>query len=640
MADVPTDDRFRPPDPTTGMNMHDIHKNHTRIDLRLILQLLAGEKRGDPHCSSGTGRQETQKSHDFNVPSARNLQATAAKNVELVTGVCTTGRGGHPTEVSGNFHGGITDKDNSGESTKVPVNLLQNEDMQSLSKTQNPHRAGKEKVQELGQSSSSHLDDFVKKQGKETGTIPIDNSRSSVIPAYNSGTELHRTENHPSKEWVAKEQDHSTVLRQGQGNQGRAYNRTDHQQDYHSNFTRISSNFDRQAKSDVSITLTAPEITTKQGLPAVLYVKEEIVKDLASACKYTLIGKFSTTMPKVDLIRNNFILQTQLSRGVKIAHFNSRHVYIDLDNEIDYNMVWTKQRMTISGKVMRIQVWTPSFKHAEETSIVPIWISLPKLPWHCYNKEFVTGLLSPIGKVLYLDSASIKKTRGSQPRVKVQVDLTHKRPPYIWMGYIGEDITDGRWQKIEYENIPDYCFYCKHQGHVENDCTIRQRDEEKRKKEIDNVRNKNNKDMDNNQQQPKGYKESGPKDDPTNLYNQQRDQGQKQGQQEDQWQTQRRRNNNQQQVTRGNTKLPDQSTRHAGMIATPTQNTYINLDVQESPPPLEELDIHNGSKQDSRLQPVANQQQGQGEQIRHVTKNTDNISGKEVIKGQVVTGID
>lgn len=73
---------------------------------------------------------------------------------------------------------------------------------------------------------------------------------------------------------------------------------------------------------------------------------------------------------------------------------------------------------------MRIQVWTTNFKPVEETPIDPIWISLPKLPWHCYNKEFMSGLISPIGKFLYLDSASIKKTRGSQARVNVQVDLT------------------------------------------------------------------------------------------------------------------------------------------------------------------------------------------------------------------------
>ncbi|KAG5567974.1 hypothetical protein H5410_065010 [Solanum commersonii] len=76
-------------------------------------------------------------------------------------------------------------------------------------------------------------------------------------------------------------------------------------------------------------------------------------------------------------------------------------------------------------------------------------------------------------------------------------------------------------------------------------------------------------------------------------------------------------------------------------MAIPTQNTYINLDMQESPPPLEELAIQKGSKQDSRLQPSLQQQQEQGDPIRKVTKNNDNnIVGKEVSKGHAVTGID
>lgn len=313
------------------------------------------------------------------------------------------------------------------------------------------------------------------------------------------------------------------------------------QADYHTNFPKISSNFDRQtqrgnnekndppsgntnfpksdqvpepapytviqtyadrlrhnqAKKGISIKLTEPKITTKQGLPSVLYVKDEVIKDLAAACKYTLFGKFVYTMPKVELIRKNFILQTQLSGGVKIAHFNSRHIYIDLDNELDYNMVWTKQRMTIAGQIIRIQAWTPSFKPNEKTPLVPIWVSLPELPWHCYNKEFITGLLSPIGRVLYLNSASVNKTRGNQARLKVQVDLTKARPPHIWIGYKGEDITDGRWQKIDYDSIPGYCFYCKHQGHKEVDCIIKQRDEDnKRKNDLD--KNKNRKDNTSN----------------------------------------------------------------------------------------------------------------------------------------------
>lgn len=140
----------------------------------------------------------------------------------------------------------------------------------------------------------------------------------------------------------------------------------------------------------------------------------------------------------------------------------------------------------MEGQLMRIQTWNPTFKPEEEIPKVPIWVSLPELPWHCYNKEFVTTLLSPIGKVLYLDTTSIQKNRGSLAKVRVQVDLTRERPPHVWMGLDEEDITIGWWQAILYENVPDYCNYCKHQGHKIHICTIKKRDDEqKRSKELE-----------------------------------------------------------------------------------------------------------------------------------------------------------
>ncbi|KAH0737774.1 hypothetical protein KY290_036479 [Solanum tuberosum] len=233
------------------------------------------------------------------------------------------------------------------------------------------------------------------------------------------------------------------------------------------------------------IELIPPKHTTKQGQPAVIYDMDDFMNKLAVDCKYTLIGKFSTTMPKIELIRKSFILQTQLNGGVNIAHYNARHVFIDLENELDYNTVWTQQRMTIEGKLMRIQAWTPNFKPEEETPIVPIWVLLPGLPWHCFKKEFITPLLESVGKVLYLDTASIKRTRASMAKVKVQVDLTKTRPRHVWIGLDEEDLTIGRWQPIEYENIPPYCAYCKHQGHMIGDCNFKIRDEDlKRRKEL------------------------------------------------------------------------------------------------------------------------------------------------------------
>lgn len=93
---------------------------------------------------------------------------------------------------------------------------------------------------------------------------------------------------------------------------------------------------------------------------------------------------------------------------------------------------------------MRIQVWTPTFKHEEETPIVLVWVTLSKLPWHCYNKDFITTLIASIGKVLYLDTTSIQKTIGSMAKVKVQIKLIKARPPHIWMGFDEKDLTVGR----------------------------------------------------------------------------------------------------------------------------------------------------------------------------------------------------
>lgn len=66
----------------------------------------------------------------------------------------------------------------------------------------------------------------------------------------------------------------------------------------------------------------------------------DYIDTLTVYCKYTLVRKFSTTMPNVELIRKTFIQQTRLSGlGGCITHFNARHMFIYLKNELDYNTV-------------------------------------------------------------------------------------------------------------------------------------------------------------------------------------------------------------------------------------------------------------------------------------------------------------
>ncbi|KAH0760300.1 hypothetical protein KY290_016373 [Solanum tuberosum] len=283
--------------------------------------------------------------------------------------------------------------------------------------------------------------------------------------------------------------------------------------------------------------------------------------------------------------------------------------------------------MSIEGQLMRIQTWTPDFTPEEETPIVPIWVALPELPWHCYNKVVLTTILSSIGKVLYLDSPSSQKTRGSMARVKIQIDLTKERPPHVWLGFKNSDPNKGRWQKIQYESIPDYCHYCKHQGHVDNVCTIKRRDEEfQKRKEIEaekksKTKGEQEKGGNNNQVQVNGNstaqasQQSEQRGDcrpgenmrqpqgKTHLQVQQQPhttqvqnhQEQEVGDQEEHWQIQRKKQNkNQDQPYPKTAWRPDspqqkrakdnkqQETQPSGIFPTTlTHNNYINLEMQE-----------------------------------------------------------
>ncbi|OIT20579.1 hypothetical protein A4A49_56079, partial [Nicotiana attenuata] len=209
-------------------------------------------------------------------------------------------------------------------------------------------------------------------------------------------------------------------------------------------------------------------------------------------------------MPRMEVIRKSFIAQTELRGGVKIAHFNARTVYIDLDNEYDHSTVWGKQFMYIQGQMMKLEAWSPAFKPNEDSPIVPIWVVIPELPWHLYYMEILNPLLSPIGKALYLDLASFQKTRGSVAKVKIQIDLTKERPHHVWLGYDDnqDENGDGEWLEVQYDNIPAYCTHCKHLGHSEYLCEIRIKEEEKKQRKEEEVKQAKSKKGGHHQNEP------------------------------------------------------------------------------------------------------------------------------------------
>lgn len=94
----------------------------------------------------------------------------------------------------------------------------------------------------------------------------------------------------------------------------------------------------QEALKSFPININPPKIITKQGYPIVVFKRNDFLVRLAEKHKFTLTGKFIYTMPKMEVISNEFFLPTKLSGSVKLTHVNLRHLYIDLDNEY-YNTI-------------------------------------------------------------------------------------------------------------------------------------------------------------------------------------------------------------------------------------------------------------------------------------------------------------
>ncbi|KAL0317829.1 UNVERIFIED_CONTAM: hypothetical protein Sangu_2197200 [Sesamum angustifolium] len=115
---------------------------------------------------------------------------------------------------------------------------------------------------------------------------------------------------------------------------------------------------------------------------------------------------------------------------------------------------------------MRIFKWSPTFNPNHESSIVPIWVSLPELPAHLFQKEALFAIANNIGTPLQIADSTYNKSNLSKARVCVEIDLLKPTLEEIDIQICGVTIV----QKIEYEQVPHYCSLCNHIGHQESEC--------------------------------------------------------------------------------------------------------------------------------------------------------------------------
>ncbi|KAL0356478.1 UNVERIFIED_CONTAM: putative ribonuclease H protein [Sesamum radiatum] len=101
-----------------------------------------------------------------------------------------------------------------------------------------------------------------------------------------------------------------------------------------------------------------------------------------------------------------------------------------------------------------------------KSSIVPIWVSFPELPAHLFCKDALFSVASMIGSPLQVDTLTLNKSKLSQARVCVEIDLL--KPIIEEFDLLVNGVTIV--QKVVFEQLPEYCSLCKHVGHKDVNC--------------------------------------------------------------------------------------------------------------------------------------------------------------------------
>lgn len=82
----------------------------------------------------------------------------------------------------------------------------------------------------------------------------------------------------------------------------------------------------------------------------------------------------------MEEVRRLFISLIPLKGTVKIAFYDTNHVYIDLSNETNFYHIYFKSFITLGPYIMKIIRRTPDFAPECETTIAPVWILIHQLP--------------------------------------------------------------------------------------------------------------------------------------------------------------------------------------------------------------------------------------------------------------------
>ncbi|KAL0283682.1 UNVERIFIED_CONTAM: hypothetical protein Sangu_2872200 [Sesamum angustifolium] len=161
---------------------------------------------------------------------------------------------------------------------------------------------------------------------------------------------------------------------------------------------------------------------------------------LAACFHLTLIGKFSQGSPPYSQL-HHLLSDLGLKGKFTVSLINSKHFLITLTNESDYSRLWLRRIWYLKGLPMRVFKWSPTFSPTQESSIVPVWVSLPELPAHLFRKDVLFVIAKIIGMPLQINNSTANQSKFLKVRVCVEIDLLKPMPQEVDLQICDETIV-------------------------------------------------------------------------------------------------------------------------------------------------------------------------------------------------------
>lgn len=222
--------------------------------------------------------------------------------------------------------------------------------------------------------------------------------------------------------------------------------------------------------------IVQPKIISKEEDTAFVNFSSDEVNALSAPFAYILVGKFSNGVPRIAEVAPA-LLDLKIKGRFEVSFMDYRHIYIRLYTEEDYRNLWLSEMVNIGACPMRMFKWSPDFSPKAKSPIVPVWITLKKVPLYLFYAEALFELVKPIGRPLRVDNHTANLARLDKVRGCVEVDLTKPLLKHICVTALGTSFT----LNVHYEDLPGYCSFCARLGHVEENCHVKNPEKKKNK---------------------------------------------------------------------------------------------------------------------------------------------------------------